>query len=651
MSTSTGEHEMGLKKILDFTRLGAIVMLLIHFYYYCYAAFKEWKLTADIGDRFLVNLERTGMFNTPFHSKLIAAVLLIISLIGAKGKKSEKVSPQSIFLYLFFGAILYLASNILLQLRGTAEAIASAYIGVTGLGFILMLSGGTILSRYIRLRLNRDIFNDLNETFPQEERLLQNEYSINLPAQYNWKGKTRKSWINIINPFRALLVTGTPGSGKSWFVIQHVIKQHIRKGFTMLVYDFKYDDLTKITYNILQKNRRAYKVSPEFFLINFDDLFRSHRCNPIDPETMFDITDASEAARSILLGLNRQWVKKEGDFFIQSAIILVTSLIWYLRKYKNGIYCTLPHVIELMQAEYKSLFPILQSEPEIEVYISPFAAAYESDTMQQLEGQVASAKIALTQLSSPQLYWVLSKTDFTLDINNPTKPKILCLANNPQKQHIYGAVLSLFVTRLIKLINKKGQQKCSLVFDEFPTIYLNDIASLIATARSNKVATCLGLQDFSQLKNAYGADQAAVITNIVGNIISGQVLGETAKQLSDRFGKIVQVKESISVNRNDTSFSKSGHLDLAVPPSKLATLSSGEFAGMVADDPGQEIDLKIFNGKILNDAEKLKAEEKSYQPIPARQQVTQQQIMDNYFQIKHEIRSLINISVRKKDSD
>ena len=209
--------------------------------------------------------------------------------------------------------------------------------------------------------------------------------------------------------------------------------------------------------------------------------------------------------------------------------------------------------------------------------------------MEQLEGQIASAKIGMARLSSPPLYWVMSGNDFTLDINNPTAPKLLCLANNPGKQQVFGAALSLYVNRLIKLVNQKNKLKCSLMFDEFPTIFIDGIDSLIATARSNQVATCLGLQDFSQLKKDYGGDQAAVIMNIAGNIISGQVMGETAKQLSERFGKIIQVKESVSINRTDTSISKSGQLDYAVPVSKIATLSSGEFVGMVADDPNQPI--------------------------------------------------------------
>lgn len=642
MTTSTGEHEMGLKKILDFTRLGAIIILILHFNYYCYGAFEQWQLTTTISDRFLINLERTGLFKTPLHSKLIALLLLIISMLGTKGKKSEKISPRSIVIFLISGSTLYFFTALILDLNGPAATIASIYISVTSLGFILLLTGGTILSRYIRLRLNRDIFNELNESFPQEERLLQNEYSINLPAEYNCQGKIKRSWINIINPFRSLLVVGTPGSGKSYFVIQHIIRQHIKKGFSMLIYDFKYDDLTKIAYNTLRKSQRAYKQLPQFYIINFDDLSLSHRCNPLHPESMKDITDATESARAILLGLNREWISKQGDFFVESSINFLTAVIWFLKKYQGGRFCTLPHAIELIQLEYKRLFPVLCSETEVQVLINPFISAFENNAVEQLEGQVASAKIGLARLSSPQLYWILSKSDFTLDINNPHAPKIVCLANNPQKQNIYGAVLSLYITRVIKLVNKKDQLKSSLVFDEFPTIYLNDIDNLIATARSNKIATCLGVQDFSQLKKDYGANQAAVIMNIAGNIISGQVMGETAKQLSERFGKIVQVKESISINRNDTSISKSGQLDYAIPPSKISTLSSGEFVGMVSDDPNQKIDLKIFHCRIINDMEKLRSEEKSQKKIPVHKPVSQQEISDNYYQIRMEAKRIVN---------
>lgn len=645
--SGTGENEMGLRKILDFTRLASIILLLLHCYFYCYGCFEEWQLSAEIGDRLLTNIRRTGLFDSAAKSKAIALLILATSLIGSRGKKEERISKQLIVFYIITGLTLYWSSLFILNIDGDRMAMGISYMFLTIVGFLFIIAGGQLLSRFIKLNLGKDIFNELNETFPQEERLLENEYSINLPAQYNLKGEIRKSWINVINPFRGLLVCGTPGAGKSYFVIQHIIRQHIRKGFTMLVYDFKYDDLTKIAYNILLKNKSSYKVFPRFYSVNFDDLSKSHRCNPLDATTMFDITDATEASRSIMMGLNRDWITKQGDFFVESPINFLTAIIWFLKKYEGGRYLTLPHVIELMQVEYEKLFSVLRTEPEIEVLVNPFISAYQNDAMEQLEGQIASAKIGMARLSSPQLYWVLSASDFTLDINNPAEPKIVCLANNPQKQQIYGAVLSLYITRLIKLANQKNKLKSSLIFDEFPTIYFNDVDSLIATARSNKVATCLGIQDFSQLKKDYGAEQSSVIVNIVGNIISGQVTGETSKTLSERFGKINQVKESISINRTDTSISKSSQLDYAVPQSKIAGLSSGEFVGMVADDPGNKIKLKTFHCEIINNHEQLTQEATLYKELPVTTEVTAENITVNFHKIKKEINELIENEIER----
>ncbi|HRO41717.1 MAG TPA: conjugal transfer protein MobC [Flavipsychrobacter sp.] len=654
MAVQTGENEQALRKILDMTRLISIVILVIHFYYYCYTAFQEWGLSSTFSDRILGNIYRTGIFSNFFKSKLIALGFLAISLLGAKGRKDEKLNYKTAFAYLITGLLLYFASYLSLMLRLPAQETAIVYIGITSIGFLLVLSGGTLLSRIIKSKFNnKDIFNKENETFPQEERLLENEFSINLPARYRLKNKVHNSWINIINPFRAVMVLGTPGAGKSYFVIRHVITQHIRKGFTMFVYDFKFDDLSRIAYNSWLKNKHRYRKPPRFFVINFDDLTRSHRCNPLEPSAMTDITDAAESARTILMGLNREWIKRQGDFFVESPINFLTAVIWYLKKYKDGEFCTLPHVIELMQADYDSLFTLFRTEAakECEVLINPFLNAYLNDVMEQLEGQIASAKVAMARLSSPQLYYVLSGNDFNLDINNPDDPKIVCMGNNPQKIQIYGAVLSLYVTRLVKQVNKKGKLKSSLVFDEFPTIYLNNMDSLIATARSNKVSTCVGIQDFSQLRKDYGREQADVIMNITGNIVAGQVTGDTAKQLSERFGKIMQDRESYSINSGDTSISRSKQLEVAIPPSKISALSSGEFVGMVADDPDNKIDLKAFHCEIINDHEALKREEASYKNIEVIRKLDNSMVQRNYFQIKQDIQDIIQSEVERLLND
>jgi hypothetical protein len=521
------------------------------------------------------------------------------------------------------------------------KVLATTYISITGIGFILILTGGGMLTRIIKNKLKPDVFNKHNETFPQEERLIKNEYSINLPAKYNLKGRIRKSWINIINPMRGLLVIGSPGSGKSYFVVEHVIKQHIEKGFSMFIYDYKYDDLTKLAYNYYLKHHDKYPVPPTFYVINFDDLAHSHRCNPLDPANMHDITDAVEAARVIMLGLNRSWLKRQGEFFVESPINFLTALIWFLRKYENGEYCTLPHVIELMQVEINKLFTILRTEPEIEAYINPFISAFVSGAMEQLEGQLDAAKIGIARLSSPALYYALSGNDFTLDINNPQAPKIVCLANNPQKQEVYGPVLSLYITRMTKIINRKNQLKASLVIDEFTTVTFLGFDTLIATGRSNKIATTLAIQDASQLKLNYGKELAEVIVNICGNVIVGQANGELAKQVSERLGKTLQDRESISINSSDTSISRSKHLELVVPVSTISSLSAGEFVGIVTDNPTDTIELKTFHATVINDHHALKEERERFVPIPPLRNVHNNDIYSVYRVIKQDVQDIV----------
>lgn len=645
---NTGENAEALRKIIDFIRKVSLLILMLHFYVYCYAAFEAWGLTHNAVRRVLVNIGNTGLFASFHVSKVGALFLLLVSLIGSKGKKDEKLKLATALRYVLEGFVTYSCSYLLLKMDASVQVLAGIYMTVTGLGYLLILHGGSLLSRIIRNRLNTDVFNKLQETFPQEERLLENEFSINLPARYSLKGKVRQSWINFINPFRALLVVGTPGAGKSYFVIRHVITQHIAKGFTMFVYDFKFDDLSIIAYNAFLKNKHRYKVEPKFYVIDFDNIY--HRCNPLYPESMTDITDATESSRTIMLGLNREWIKKAGDFFVESPINFLTGIIWYLRKYKGGKYCTLPHCIELMQMPYDQLFPVLRTEPEIEVLINPFVTAYINGAMEQLEGQIASAKITMARLASPQLYYVLTGNDFTLDINNPEEPKIVCVGNNPQKTQVYGAVLSLYVARMLKLVNQKNKLKSSLIFDEFPTIYIGGVSGIegtIATARGNKVATVLAVQDISQLRKDYGKESADVIFNIVGNVISGQVLGDTAKTLSERFGKIMQERESLSINASDTSVSKSTQLESAIPASTISSLSSGEFVGSVADNPEQKIELKNFHCEIINDHAALKAEADAYVPIPKPRVVTAKEIEENYLRIKEDIVMIIESEMER----
>ena len=649
-----------LAKIMDFGRAVSIFIMVIHVYVYCYPSMAAWQLTLDVIDRILLNFDRTtGIFGCILWTKLLAVLLLAISCMGTIGVKGEKITWHRIWAVLTAGAVLFFLNWWLLDLPFPHEAVTSLYVLTLTAGYLCLLMAGLWISRLYRNNLMEDVFNQENESFMQETRLIENEYSVNLPTRFRYAGKDNDGWINVVNPFRATIVLGTPGSGKSYAVVNNYIRQMISKGFSVYIYDYKFDDLSAIAYNTLLHNMDKYKVKPHFYVINFDDPHRSHRCNPINPEFMTDISDAYEASYTIMLNLNKTWIEKQGDFFVESPIILLASIIWYLKIYKNGIYCTFPHAVELLNKPYADLFMILTSYPELENYLSPFMDAWKGGAQDQLQGQIASAKIPLTRMISPQLYWVMTGNDFSLDINNPQEPKILCVGNNPDRQNIYSAALGLYNSRIVKLINKKGQLKSTVIIDELPTIYFRGLDNLIATARSNKVAVCLGFQDFSQLNRDYGEKESKVIQNTVGNIFSGQVVGETAKTLSERFGKILQQRQSVSINRQDVSTSVNTQLDSLIPASKIANLSQGTFVGSVSDNFGEKIDQKIFHAEIVVDHARVSAEEKAYRKIPVINEfrdkegndIMLQQIKRNYDWIKADAQAIVNEEMQRIKSD
>ena len=639
-----------LGKIMDFLRAVSIILAIMNVYWYCYEAMRMWGVTIGVVDRILINFNRTGgLFHSILYTKLFSLLLLALSCLGTKGVKAEKMSWNRIWTVLAVGSCLFLLNWWILLLPISHLGNATLYIFTMTAGYICLLMGGLWMSRLLKHNLMEDVFNNENESFMQETKLMENEYSVNLPTRFYYKKKWQRGWINVVNPFRATIVLGTPGSGKSFAVVNNYIKQQIEKGYSMYIYDFKFSDLSTIAYNHMMNHQNGYKVKPQFYVINFDDPRRSHRCNPIHPDFMSDISDAYESAYTIMLNLNKTWVQKQGDFFVESPIILFAAIIWYLRIYKNGKYCTFPHAIELLNRRYEDVFPILTSYPELENYLSPFMDAWQGGAMEQLAGQIASAKIPLSRMISPQLYWVMSASEFTLDINNPEEPKILCVGNNPDRQNIYGAALGLYNSRIVKLINKKGQLKSSVIIDELPTIYFKGLDNLIATARSNKVAVCLGFQDFSQLVRDYGDKEAKVVINTVGNIFSGQVVGETAKTLSERFGKVLQKRQSISINRQDVSTSINTQMDSLIPPSKISGLTQGMFVGSVSDNFTERIEQKIFHAEIVVDTDKVKREESHYQPIPIindfldadGNDCMKQTIQDNYNQIKEDVKQIV----------
>ena len=649
-----------LGKIMDFMRALSVIFLLINAYWFCYEAFLTWGFTLGIVDKILMNFQRTtSLFSSILWTKLFCLVFLALSCLGTKGVKEEKITWPKIWAVLAVGFVLFFLNWWLLALPIGKVGAASLYIFSLSVGYICLLMAGVWMSRLLKNNLMDDVFNLENESFMQETRLLENEYSVNLPTRFYYKKRWHKGWINIVNPFRASMVLGTPGSGKSFVIVNNYIKQQIEKGFAMYIYDYKFPDLSEIAYNHLLTHLDAYEVKPQFFVINFDDPRKSHRCNPINPAFMTDISDAYESAYTIMLNLNRTWIQKQGDFFVESPIILLAAIIWFLKIYQGGRYCTFPHAIEFLNRPYAQIFPILTAYDELANYLSPFMDAWEGGAQDQLQGQIASAKIPLSRMISPALYWVMTGDDFSLDINNPREPKVLVVGNNPDRQNIYSAALGLYNSRIVKLINKKKQLKSSVIIDELPTIYFRGLDNLIATARSNKVAVCLGFQDFSQLTRDYGDKESKVIQNTVGNVFSGQVVGETAKTLSERFGKVLQQRQSMTINRNDKSTSISTQMDSLIPASKISNLTQGMFVGAVSDNFDERIEQKIFHAEIVVDVAKVSAESKAYLPIPTIATFPNEDGSDsltetietNYKRVKQEILSLVELEIERIKSD
>ena len=485
------------------------------------------------------------------------------------------------------------------------------------------------------------------DSFLQCDEKIESEYSVNIPYHYTYQKKFHKAWINIVAPFRASMILGVPGSGKSFAIFNKCIEDTVRKGYTVFMYDYKYPTLTEELLTEIHYQRRHEglwkdeKNPPKFYVLNFDDPKRSNRCNPIDASYITDPADTTEIADLIFKNINKGSSKGGFDFFNESAKVYLDAVVYWLANYdpdaiyeedadgrgrhivgsstnyeRKGCYCTFPHVIEMMAYNYQKTFQILQFTKGLEAKVSPFASALEGGAMEQLQGQIASAQIPMGRFVSPALYWVMSGNDFTLDLNNPEEPKIICMGNNPDRQTIYGSAIALYTSRMFKLINHVDKRHSAVFFDELPTVFIKGLDNLIATARSNYVAIFLGAQDRSQLKRDYGEDEAKVIFNTVGSVLSGQVNEETAEQLSKMFGKEFRKQSSQSLGDESDSTSISYQLQEILPPSKISTLTQGTFFGRLADDFNYKIDRKLFCGAIDVDLQRPKEKKKEWQKVP-----------------------------------
>lgn len=567
-------------------------------------------------------------FSYPLKIKGLAYLLLVCSGVFRTGIQNE--TPwRPILITTVIGTLLFFlcpAYGPLFLLTSLAGQFTAAY------GLMMLFR-----------KIKGDSVPDEDEGFRQNERLINTKDSVNIPYVYTWKGQERKGWINCINPFRASIVLGSPGSGKSFAIYNAFIEQMLRKNYCLFVYDYKFPDLTErvITEIAYQKRHEGLwkdmKAKPHMYIINFDDPLKSNRCNPIHHSYITDPADTTEIADLVFKNINKGSDQKGFDFFNESAKVYLDAIVWWLANYdpdatygddgitvtgsktnfKNkGKYCTFPHVIEMMAYNYKKVFQIMQFTKGLEAKISPFANALEGGAMEQLQGQIASAQIPLGKFVSPALYWVMSGDDFTLDINNPKDPKIVCMGNNPDRQTIYGTTLALYTSRMFKLVNHKRKNKLGILLDEVPTIYLKGIHETIATIRSNKGAVVLGAQDESQFKLNYGDKEAAVIIGTVGNMFSGSVDGPTAKRISESFGKQYRRKVSQTIDEDRFSRSISYQLEEILPASKIVDLSQGTFCGWVKDNFTERISQKKFHGEVQTDMERNKKLDEEFQGVP-----------------------------------
>jgi len=642
----TGEDIHGMRKATDLSRWLSVVMLLLHFYYYCYDAMVYWGFTAALPDRILGNISRTGLFSSGVKSLLMALAFLTLSLFGAKGRKTATIGYSRGLIYIVMGLSLYFGPGIFLSGEWDLITRAWLYMGMCSVGYLLILSGGMRLSRVIGYSLRKEFFGGGEGGFQQQEKEISTDFSINLSTRYQWRGKTRKGFINIINARRGVLLIGSPGSGKTWFILEPTLLQLAEKGFSMLVLDMKFDVLSRQAYALFMKFRSRYPATAKFYCINFTDLSRSHRCNLIEPSTLLYLSDAIGVSSTILLSMNKTWVDQQGSFFIESPINFLAALIWWLRKYKNGIYCTLPHAIELAQTPYDKLFTLLGAEPELQTLVNPFIEAYRDKTMEMLGGQLASAKIPLGRLASPDLYYILTGNDLSLDINDPEAPKILCLGGDLARQDALAPILSLYIDRVNKLINRPDQYPCAELLDEFASVRAASVLNTIAVGRSHNIIPFLVVQDLSQLRVKYSRAEADMVLNMTGNLICGQVGGETGRWVSERFPAILGYKKSVSVNSSDTSISKSEQSVAAITPATIANLSSGEFVGILADEPGNAMELKAFHGKVEKD-------EGSFNkgPLPIVRAVDDVMIQENFQRVRREVEGIVNEEVRRIAGD
>jgi hypothetical protein len=617
---------------------------------------------------FLINILHKIQGESNFlDSSLIHCFLLLLFVficMVSQNKVNLKANKTTANLYIVIGFLLWIIpffiTSLLLswQIMGFFLNIALYLISM-----IMIIKGGLQFNAIVEMPEN-DLFNDLNEQFPQNAKNLENDFSVGFKTQYMFKNEWKEGFIPVVSPQRAVLVAGSQGSGKTFSVLIPAMWQSIYKGYCGVIYDFKFPDLSIEAYNALIKsvsnNQRVFTtdsnkepIIPTFVVIDFEHLKYSNRCNPFHQNYMNSIDDTAQLAKTLLYNINKTWIKKEGDFWVISAINYLTCAIWFLKLMENeyqqlGEICDLPHAIELINKDPNTVFSIIERYPELDTYSSMFTLALRSQASKQISGQIATIQASLAGLSSAKIYWVMSGNDTDLSVNDPNNPKIICLGNTPTKSSVYGAALSVYTSTIMKMIYKHKQIKCSFFIDELPSMYLLGLDDFIATVRSYKIATWLGIQDIEQLTKSYGQEAANVIINTCGTIFSGSVNAKTAETFSKMFGKTNQNNVNTSLNKADINLNYGTNMQDLVPASKIMTLSQGDFIGKVADNFEQPIDLKLFKAFINVESEEMKKETNELPlKFDGTDEELEQAVSANYLKIKEDIKKIIDYESSK----
>jgi len=600
--------------------------------------------------------------NIPFYDNLVYSKLCTLFLIccvsiGTVAKKDLKMdAKRKIFLPLFFGLLFFFGS--LFFYGRASDYVAPLYTEAYNIVYMLLsIVGATTMhvaldniSKLIKTGLGKDKWNVEAESFLQPQKIKTNDYSVNIPMQFYYHGRVHDGWLNIDNPFRGTMVIGTPGSGKTFSIIEPFIRQLLAKEFTMCLYDYKHPDLGKIAYYHYQLNKQEGRLQNYgFHVINIDNVEKSRRINPLRADYITSQADASETAAGLINALQKG-SKQDGSsqFFTESAVNFLASCIYFLSIYEDGKYSSLPHLLSFINREYEEIFTMLFSEPELHSLLTPFMSVFKAKEWGQLEGQVGTLRIYISRLATKETYWVFSGNDFNLKISDQNEPSIMVMANSTNTEEVNSACYSVILNRMNRLINTKHNKPSAIIADEVPTIFMHKIEGLIATARSNKVAVVLGLQELPQFRKQYGKDTADTITSVIGNILAGSLRNkETIDWLERLFGKTRQLNESITIDRERTSKQLSERLDALIPAGKIASLKSGQIVGILASEAEEKFDpvytTSAVNCKVNLDLNALKKEAQYYTDLPTYYQFADKRksLLENFKKINMDIERMV----------